>query len=275
MGRWIDSLKDNAKLAALHAPKGMLRPMAELLWRLGLSRRNYYIYSKLGFPDTVLAGPFNGMKYLPCSVGSSILPKYLGTYEKELWGAIEDICREPRDVVLDVGSAEGFYAVGLTMRLHPQSTHCFDIDHRANRLLDKIASLNHVREHMHIHEGCTVSELESALSGATRPLVKMDVEGFEDELLDPVRVPSLKKAVIVVEVHEALRFGVGKRIEQRFCETHIIEKLGCARRSVADIPPGVAISPDDSEFAMDETRTTEVGWFVMQPKSPNGAPAVA
>jgi hypothetical protein len=37
----------------------------------------------------VVTGPFQGMRYIYRSVGSSWFPKVLGTYEKELWPVVE------------------------------------------------------------------------------------------------------------------------------------------------------------------------------------------
>ena len=65
----------------------------------------------------VHAGPFAGMRYVDRSVGSCFIPKLLGTYERELAPKIERICRRQPGLVVDVGAAEGYYAVGLAMRI--------------------------------------------------------------------------------------------------------------------------------------------------------------
>jgi hypothetical protein len=239
--------------------------MVELLWRMRLSNRHYYIYSKLNFPDTVLQGPFKGMKYLPSSVGSWILAKYLGTYEKELWVAIENICQHHCDVFVDVGSAEGYYAIGMTIRLMPERTHCFDINPRAHRLLGRIAKRNQLSEKIKKHLDCSVVNFEKVLHDATRPVVIMDCEGSEDELLDPQSAPSLLKATILVELHESLRPGITQRIEHRFSKTHRVERLQSVERSLNDLPPNLMLSEEDAVFGMSEGRTTTMEWFVMTP----------
>jgi hypothetical protein len=41
----------------------------------------------------------------------------LGTYEREIAGVVEEICRAEPAVLIDVGTAGGYYAVGFGMRL--------------------------------------------------------------------------------------------------------------------------------------------------------------
>lgn len=69
----------------------------------------YYICGK-----RILAGPFRGMKYIENSHGSAYLPKILGSYEKELHKFIPRIVEEEYELILDIGAAEGYYAVGLS-----------------------------------------------------------------------------------------------------------------------------------------------------------------
>lgn len=259
-------IKDHLKFLMLAIPRPILRPIISGLWRAGAINRHYFLYSRLNCPDAILQGPFKGMRYLPCSAGSAIVAKYVGTYEKELWNVIETLSVE-HDVLIDVGSAEGYYAVGLTMRLNLQRTHCFDVDPRANRLLARIADLNGVREKMVIHQGCSVKELESALSEGAAPLLVMDCEGYEEDYLNPLAVPSLAKAVIIVEVHEKERPGITQRLEERFKKTHAIRRIAGVSRSFQDLPPDTLLDQSDAEFATDERRQGAMEWFVMIPET--------
>src|SRR5271166_5203781 len=67
---------------------------------------------------TVQAGPFRGMRYIDQSHSSSLIPKWLGLYERELHDCIEEAIASPFQTVLDIGAAEGYYAVGLALRMH-------------------------------------------------------------------------------------------------------------------------------------------------------------
>src|ERR1700749_2885028 len=62
---------------------------------------------------TVKHGPFTGMVYpTKATRNRHVIPKLLGTYEQELHGTIETIKGRKYDVVIDIGGAEGYYAVG-------------------------------------------------------------------------------------------------------------------------------------------------------------------
>src|SRR5579859_5362525 len=59
----------------------------------------------------VRSGPFAGMRYVDASIGSAYLPKLLGIYERELHPVIEEACASRPGLIVDLGAAEGYYAV--------------------------------------------------------------------------------------------------------------------------------------------------------------------
>ena len=65
----------------------------------------------------VASGPFAGMRHGDIAVGSVLTVKLLGTYEKELWPIIDQIIATAYPLIIDIGAAEGYYAVGLAMRI--------------------------------------------------------------------------------------------------------------------------------------------------------------
>ena len=65
----------------------------------------------------VFSGPFKGMQFIDESFENAFIPKILGIYERELHPAVEAaIALTPR-LVVDIGTAEGYYAVGIARRL--------------------------------------------------------------------------------------------------------------------------------------------------------------
>src|SRR5437660_11467263 len=70
--------------------------------------------------NQVRQGPFAGMRYIDRAIGSAYLPKLLGTYECELAAIIEEVCARGPRLIIDLGAAEGYYAVGLALR-NPQA----------------------------------------------------------------------------------------------------------------------------------------------------------
>jgi len=149
-------------------------------------------------PPKVLAGPFMGLSYSVIhSVGSVLAPKILGTYEAELfpiwhkWGA------KRYTHILDIGCAEGFYAVGLA-RLWPGArVHAFDIDPIALSLCQKLAITNGVAGQVHIEGPCEPETL-ARFSFSGPALILSDCEGYEANLFTAETIKNLASAEIVI-----------------------------------------------------------------------------
>ena len=68
----------------------------------------------------VLYGPFAGMRYLDKQTGGMDLTELIGCCEEELHGVVTEIVQKGYPRVINIGSARGYYAVGLA-RLLPQA----------------------------------------------------------------------------------------------------------------------------------------------------------
>src|SRR5918997_1281919 len=71
----------------------------------------------------VQAGPFRGMRYSPRLTASdtllshTLLPKLVGCYEVELHDTLAAVFKRKYRQVINIGCAEGYYAVGLALNL--------------------------------------------------------------------------------------------------------------------------------------------------------------
>lgn len=222
-------------------------------------------FKKLGRPDAILAGPFKAMRYYPESRGWVLAPKLLGIYEKELHPVVDAIIADAPDVVFDVGSAEGYYAVGFAFRLPNSKVICYDTDRYANHLLRTNIRSNQVGSRMELHGFCSPEVLQQALESPKRPLVLCDCEGYEDVLLDPSKVPNLKKTRVIVELHPMFSPGVTERLRERFAASHHIQTIDTAERTSADWPAD-APHIDGEIRAMSEERPCPMQWFYLVPK---------
>ena len=92
-----------------------------------------------------------------------------------------------------------------------------------------------------------------------------DIEGAEDELLDPSLAPALKELDIIVESHECIRAGITQRLISRFEATHdiqLVEDYGMRR--LEEPPPWFAqMSHLDQLLATWEWRSGPTPWLVM------------
>jgi hypothetical protein len=71
------------------------------------------------FGDAIIDGPFVGMTYPDFGITHVDLfaPKLLGIFERELHPSIEGLIADAPSQIINIGSAEGFYAVGLVRRV--------------------------------------------------------------------------------------------------------------------------------------------------------------
>jgi hypothetical protein len=224
------------------------------------------ILNKLPDSKRVSQGPFEGMGYFPLASSRTTLPMLLGTYECELNPAIEKICAAGCDRIIDIGAAEGYYAVGMALRNPGVPLVCFEMNASVRYYLRRLARRNGVRQRLRILGECTPEALESALEGASRPAVICDCEGAEDLLLDPVPVPSLRRALILVETHEGMVDGVEVHLQERFAATHQIEVIRSRARTTDDLPAGCHLTEAEAASAMDEHRR-HAEWMFMHLRS--------
>lgn len=229
------------------------------------------IRSRLDSPDRVAQGPFRGMSYIPTAFYSSVLPKLVGTYESEVYPAIEAICAAGCDRIVDIGAAEGYYAVGMALRNLDAKVVCFEMNPSGRYYLRQLIERNGVSDRVQILGICEPGSLASALEGASRPAVICDCEGAEDFLLRPDRIEPLKRSFVLVETHDGLEIdsvpleGITDRLHERFAPTHTVEVIGSRARNRENLPADCRLSPEEATEAMDEGRPW-AQWMFMAPK---------
>jgi len=172
----------------------------------------------------ILAGPFKGMKYgRTKALCSSLYPKLLGTYEHELATAFDAALARQPALVVDVGAADGYYAVGFAFRNRSTRVIAYDQDPRAWAALAKLAELNGVQDRIEIRGRCEPSDL-LALKDRTGLLI-VDCEGYEEFILSPANIAHLKGWEFIVETHDGFSPGITRRLADRFAATHHVETI--------------------------------------------------
>ena len=80
------------------------------------------------YGPTILGGPFAGMSFVRQVAEGCCVPKLLGCYEEELHPYVEQAILRDYPQVLNIGVAEGYYAVGFARRMPNAKVFAFDID---------------------------------------------------------------------------------------------------------------------------------------------------
>ena len=214
----------------------------------------------------VLTGPFAGLEYVPEAVGSAFLPKLIGSYERELHGVIDEIVRHNCRTIVDIGSAEGYYAVGLA-RLMPQSQiYAFDIDGDGRRLCKAMARLNKVSARVAVEAECDAARLNALIKDSMAPtLIICDCEGCEYDLLKIEAVPELRHAFLLVELHVCENCPSPAEFAAQFEFTHRRHDYAEAPRAVADYPELEVLPADQRALALNEFRNNGQQWVFLEP----------
>lgn len=213
----------------------------------------------------VQSGPFAAMTYLPQALGSGLLPKIAGTYEAELHPVLERaIGRRPRRLV-NIGAAEGYYAVGLARRLPELAVYAFDLEPLALRRLPALAAANGVAGRVQFENRCTPARL--AVLAGPGCLVVCDCEGCEAALLDPRQAPALAAADLLVELHRAGDPGRPEAVLARFATSHHCELIE-AQPPPGSLPPQLAarLRPEEHARVTDEGRIDGFLWAWLTPR---------
>lgn len=219
----------------------------------------------------VKSGPFKGMKYGLGSVCSTLTPKLLGTYEKELSGIIEQL--PVFDLVIDIGAAEGWYAVGLLYRKTAQKVTAFELTENGRESCRANAARNGVSGQLEIRDNCTPEAflplIRFSSAKGERILIISDCEGCEDGLFTPDTLPFCKQAYLLIETHEQFVLGINRRLVRDLSTSHIVTSVHPARRSKADMPEnsGLFKIPVLNRLLMSERRGQGTGWLYAIPKS--------
>lgn len=210
----------------------------------------------------VLTGPFAGMAYPVIASEGSRAARLIGAYEASLAPVIETIVARAYPLVIDVGSAEGYYAVGLARRMPGARVLARDASDRAQALCRKLAEVNGVADRVEV--GGLFTHADFNICALQPTAVIIDIEGAEDELLDPAAAPGLRHADILVEVHEGMKPGLLARIEQRFLGTHAITRLD--RRLAPEALPAWTerLSDLDRLLLLWEWRASPTPWLWME-----------
>ena len=210
----------------------------------------------------VHAGPFAGMIFSDHSTEGCYIPKLLGCYEAELHPFIEDMKTNPYDTIINVGSAEGYYATGFK-RLNPATrVIARDTDPAAQAASRAMSEKNGLD--LEVGGEVVWSDFEYLSHGRT--LVWCDIEGGERFLLDPIKAPKLCEMDLVIECHGSGKNRLLPLMISRFEASHDLEVL-TQQGHVPKLPPLIdELDHLDQLLVQWEFRSIPTPWLIARSK---------
>ena len=212
---------------------------------------------------SVQRGPFAGLVCPPSTFERHLAPKLFGTYERELHPTWQRIFQRTYSELLDVGCAEGYYAVGLARQFPNAIVHAFDTDPWARRAVQEMGARN-ATSNLKVHGICDPAWLAEHLKADS--FILSDCEGYEDQLFMPDLVPRLRTCDLLVELHERPSPGVTARLLERFRATHSMTLIPAEARHPAQLSDAGFLSEQEQRLALREYRRDGQQWLFLEAK---------
>ena len=226
-------------------------PYADFTFDVALAHRIVTLGRRLAVrcEGIVQSGPFAGMRFDTSVADGCLLPKMLGCYEMELHPVIADaVAREP-DIVVNIGSAEGYYAVGLARLLPAARIFAYDTDAVARDRCGEVARANAVDSRVIVRDGIEPEDF-AEFAGA-RVFVVCDIDGGEYALFDPARAPALAGFDLLIEMHP-LGNPSPAEFAARFQHSHDARVIQPTARDPSTFQLLAGLSPEDGLLALFE-----------------------
>ena len=195
--------------------------------------------------------------------------KLLGSYESELHGVLGGFLKYDFDRIINIGCAEGYYAVGLARAKPEARVIAYDTNISQRRRTSWLAAANGVLDRIILVGACDESLLARDLQGARSILIVCDVEGAELDFLKPGVFPPNCRAWLVVECHKVNQKWTSEELTTRFELSHRIEQISYQPDSRAESFAWLLDSGFDKrelQIAVREGRELEQHWLIMSPK---------
>jgi hypothetical protein len=215
----------------------------------------------------VMQGPFAGLDFIRQSSEGCHVAKLLGSYEQPLQPFVVAALKAKYQTILNIGCAEGYYAVGMALNMTETQVLAFDLDPIARETCKSLALKNKVSERLSI--GGLFKPEDFASYTNQKVLVFCDIEGGEKDLLDPNLAPALAYMDLIVESHECLIPGLTNSLIDRFKNTHVITVVQDDGQRSLQSPPQwfLNLAHLDQLLATWEWRSGATPWLVMKAKN--------
>lgn len=168
--------------------------------------------------STVLHGPFKGM-VIPTPeeetwADGNFSTKVLGVYEHELHDVIMHAVSRNPSIIVNIGCADGYYAIGFARLMSNTTVHAFDVNEASMATCFEFAERNYVRDRV---DGIYPYKINGHC------LYVIDCEGDELTQIDLQLHPEMMTSDIIVECHDFLDQNISLKLADRLAKTHAIE----------------------------------------------------
>lgn len=217
----------------------------------------------------VLSGPFRGMELVVDVAWSDgdISPKLLGTYEQELHEYIYKFSSTNYDAIINIGSADGYYGVGLALIFPKIPVYLFEINELAHPIASNLAKINNVEDRIVQLGACNGDALSPIASRYNKMLIFCDIEGYEKILFSDRQIlNSIKRSDVVIECHDLDDPEITGELLKHLMPTHFAQIVYSGARNPNQFGFLAHLHDSDRWLAIQEGRWQMMHWLVCQQK---------
>jgi hypothetical protein len=194
----------------------------------------------------------------------------LGLYELEILDFIASITPGRFATFIDVGAADGYYAIGMLKSGLVTKAICFEQSEKGRSTIQANWERNASPGSLEIFAEANHDSIRrlptDALSGG---LVMIDIEGAEFGLLTPRTLEFLRSCTIVIEIHNWVEGFVERYTRllteaSEYFDIHILERM---ERPTATLPELRDFTDDNRLLLVSERRPCLMRFLKLLPKS--------
>jgi hypothetical protein len=222
------------------------------------------------FSSTVAYGPFKGLKFTDeywwgkTDRASMIL----GLYEQELLDALRTIGPAHR-IFIDLGAADGYYAIGVLVNGLFYRSYCFEMSERAREALRANAEKNGVADRVIIRAAASREFYKDLPQDIlSKSVILVDIEGAEFDLLTSDVFAAFAGSIILIESHDYF-FANGQdkldRLKVNAGQYFNITEITTTSRDLSRFPELRSFSDTDRWLICDEGRGQLMTWLRLDP----------
>ena len=222
------------------------------------------------FSSTVQYGPLKGYS-IPNSSHWGRLARpamLLGLYEIEVIKKLCEYAKE-REIFIDIGAADGFFAVGAVSSNIFKKSIAFEINENGRKVIAESARKNQVESFVQIHATFNLNTVDDDFKKILpNSVILIDIEGAEFTLLTEEMIDRLNGAVLVIELHDFF-FSDGnllkKKLIDQLSEKFDVQIIHGGARCVPRSEFLDALSDNERWLICSEGRQRRMEWLLAEP----------
>jgi len=217
-------------------------------------------------------GPFKDMKLSKSSwlPGLDLGSMCLGLYERGLLDSIvEELNNSGRRLFIDIGAADGYYAIGLLSTELVGRAICFELRSISQESIVNNWQINNSPGSIEVY-GDVLKNLERIYHPeCSNAVILIDIEGVEFELFKQIDLSLLQNAVIYIEIHNWVE-NFDEKYEELLISADEFFNIEIVKSKLVDFDdiPMLRSFTDDNRFSLySESRPCAMRFLKLTPKN--------